>query len=105
MRQWGMGVYLDSGRHVGLDGKPCYYDGVLNLYQLEYRPRAVLTGPREEQLAEDTFAADRKGCWPRAAALSAFITIRANSFIRSSGTASIFATAPIRRENNGSSRP
>ena len=39
MRQWGMGVYLDSGRHVGLDGKPCYYDGVLNLYQLDHQPR------------------------------------------------------------------
>ena len=33
-----MGVYLDSGRHVGLDGKPCYYDGVLNLYELAHRP-------------------------------------------------------------------
>ena len=60
MKKWGMGVYLDSGRHVGLDGKPCYYDGVLNLYQLDHRPRTALTGPKEEQLAEDAFAGDRK---------------------------------------------
>ncbi|HBI44825.1 MAG TPA: hypothetical protein DDY78_18520 [Planctomycetales bacterium] len=60
MKKWGMGVYLDSGRHVGLDGKPCYYDGILNLYQLDHRPRTALTGPKEEQLAEDHFTDDRK---------------------------------------------
>jgi hypothetical protein len=60
MRKWGMGVYLDSGSHVGLDGKPCYYDGVLNLYQLDHRPRTALTGLKEEQLAEDHFTNDRK---------------------------------------------
>src|SRR4051794_8279110 len=34
MRNWGMGVYLDSGSHVALDGKPHYYCGLLTLYKL-----------------------------------------------------------------------
>jgi hypothetical protein len=32
----------------------------LNLYQLDHRPRTALTGPKEEQLAEDHFTNDRK---------------------------------------------
>ena len=42
MKKWGMGVYLDAGRHVDLDGKPCYYCGVLNLYKLDHILRADL---------------------------------------------------------------
>jgi hypothetical protein len=60
MRKWGMGVYLDAGRHVGVDGRPCYFDGVLNLYQLDYILRADLTGLKEEQKAEDKFVEARK---------------------------------------------
>jgi hypothetical protein len=60
MKKWGMGVYLDAGKHVGLDGKPCYYDGILNLYQLAHQLRTNLTGPKEEQLAEDRFTDARK---------------------------------------------
>ena len=55
MKKWGMGVYLDAGKHVGLDGKPCYYDGMLNLYQLDYILRTDLTGLKEEEKAEDRF--------------------------------------------------
>src|SRR5215831_4015227 len=37
MKKWGMPVYLDAGNHVGLDGKPHYYGGVLTLYHLKYQ--------------------------------------------------------------------
>src|SRR6202011_3700217 len=60
MRKWGMGVYLDAGRHFGLDGRPCYYDGILNLYNLTYILRTDLTGLKEEQKAEDRFIDARK---------------------------------------------
>ena len=60
MSKWGMGVYLDAGKHVGLDGKPCYYDGVLNLYKLDHIMRTDLTGLPAEQQAEDRFAEARK---------------------------------------------
>src|ERR1700730_16602283 len=36
MRRWGMPVYLDAGRHVSLDDRPCYYCGLLNLYKLAF---------------------------------------------------------------------
>ena len=60
MKKWGMGVYLDAGKHFGLDGKPCYYDGALNLYNLDHILRTNLTSLREEQAAEDRFAEARK---------------------------------------------
>ncbi|HVS36254.1 MAG TPA: hypothetical protein VMS17_11855 [Gemmataceae bacterium] len=60
MRKWGMGVYLDAGRHVGVDGKPCYYDGVLTLYSLDHILRTDLTGPQAEQQAEDKFTEAHK---------------------------------------------
>ncbi len=60
MRKWGMAVYLDAGRHFGLDGKPCYYDGVLNLYNLDHILRTDLTGLPAEQQAEDRFTTARK---------------------------------------------
>src|SRR6516162_7776601 len=60
MRRWGMKVYLDAGTHVGLDGKPCYYCGVLNLYQLAHQLRADLKEPKKLAQAEDAFAAARR---------------------------------------------
>jgi hypothetical protein len=59
MRKWGMGVYLDAGRHVNLDDKPCYYCGVLNLYKLEHQLRADLKNPKDEPAAEENFAKAR----------------------------------------------
>lgn len=32
LRKWGVGVYLDEGKQVGLDGKPFWYGGVLNIF-------------------------------------------------------------------------
>jgi hypothetical protein len=60
MRQWGMRVYLDGGSHVGLDGRPHYYDGILTLYKLTYVLRTSLGGPTDLKQAEDRFAAARE---------------------------------------------
>jgi hypothetical protein len=58
-KKWDM-VYLDAGRHVALDGKPCYYAGVFNLYQLKHYMRADLNKPELLDEATAKFAAARK---------------------------------------------
>ncbi len=55
LRRWGMPVYLDAGRHVGLDGKPHYYCGVLTLYHLTHTLRTDLKGESDLRAAEDRF--------------------------------------------------
>jgi hypothetical protein len=60
MRKWGMDVYLDSGRHVDLDGKPCYFCGLLNLYKLTYTIRADINKPEALDKAREAFAAARQ---------------------------------------------
>jgi hypothetical protein len=60
LRRWGMPVYLDAGRHVDLDGRPCYYCGVLNLYRLTHTIRADLNDPAKLEAARDRFAEARK---------------------------------------------
>lgn len=60
MRQWGMPVYLDSGRHVGLDGRPHYYGGILTLYHLTYTLRTDLGGEADLRRAQDRFVEARK---------------------------------------------
>ena len=37
LRQWGVPLYLDEGIHVGLKGKPFYYAGLLNVYDMADR--------------------------------------------------------------------
>jgi len=32
LRSWGVRIYLDEGSHVGLDGKPFWYGGLLNIF-------------------------------------------------------------------------
>ncbi|MBY0229305.1 MAG: hypothetical protein K2W96_08515 [Gemmataceae bacterium] len=59
LRKWGM-HYLDSGRHVAFDGKPCYYAGVFNLYQLAHYTRADLNKPEELEKATTKFAEMRE---------------------------------------------
>ena len=46
MKNWGMEVYLDAGRHVRLDDRPCYYCGMLNLYKLAFQLRRPGWGQR-----------------------------------------------------------
>jgi hypothetical protein len=60
MKRWGMKVYLDGGLHVGLDGKPFYYCGLLNIYQITNMPRTGLKAPGELAEAEAKFSAGRK---------------------------------------------
>jgi hypothetical protein len=61
LRRWGIPVYLDAGRHVGLNGKPHYYGGLLTLYQLDHVLRVDLKGgPDALPQAEDRFAAARR---------------------------------------------
>jgi hypothetical protein len=53
-----MEVYLDAGSHVGLEDRPCYYGGVLNLYKLAYasQMRTGLENPKEVESAKERFA-------------------------------------------------
>src|SRR5262249_52777677 len=60
MKKWGMKVYLDAGQHVALDGKPCYYAGVFNLYQLRHQTRADLNKPELLEKARVRFGEARK---------------------------------------------
>ncbi|MGA8182042.1 MAG: hypothetical protein WB819_00185, partial [Terriglobia bacterium] len=36
LRKMGIHVYLDDGDQVGLDGKPYWYGGILNIYDMKY---------------------------------------------------------------------
>ena len=36
---WGIGLYLDEGAHVGLDGQPFYYGGLLNIFNTKEGPQ------------------------------------------------------------------
>lgn len=60
MSRWGMKVYLDAGNHVNLDGRPCYYCGLLNLYKLTHTLRADLNEPKELPRAQERFERARK---------------------------------------------
>ena len=35
LKAWGVKVYLDDGPHVGLDGKPFWYGGLLNVFNIK----------------------------------------------------------------------
>ena len=35
LKKWGVRVYLDDGKHVGLDGKPFWYGGLLNIFNID----------------------------------------------------------------------
>jgi hypothetical protein len=60
LKKWGVNVYLDAGNHVGLNNKPYYYGGLLNLYRLEHTLRANLDSLKSLEAAEDHFLAARK---------------------------------------------
>lgn len=38
LRQWGVRVYLDEAQHVGLNGKPFWYGGLLNIFNTKEGP-------------------------------------------------------------------
>jgi hypothetical protein len=61
LRKWSVPVYLDGGRHVGVNGKPHFYGGLLTLYNLEFVLRVDLKGgPNALQTAEDRFTAAKQ---------------------------------------------
>jgi len=39
LRKWGVKVYLDEAQHVGLDGKPFWYGGILNIVNTREGPQ------------------------------------------------------------------
>ncbi len=59
MHEWGMKVYLDAGRHVALEGKPFYYCGLLNIYQIAHMPRTSIKDPGDLAQTEEKFAEAR----------------------------------------------
>jgi hypothetical protein len=60
MQRWGMKVYLDAGKHVAVNGKPFYYCGLLNIYQIANMPRTSLKDPTDLEETENKFAAARQ---------------------------------------------
>ncbi len=60
MQKWGMKVYLDGGRHIGVDGAPHYYCGILTLYQLKHLIRTSLGGEKDLEPAKERFLEARK---------------------------------------------
>ncbi len=60
MRNWGVNTYLDAGRTVDLDGRPCFYCGIFNLLRLTYEIRAELGNPADLEEAKKEFAAARQ---------------------------------------------
>ncbi len=55
LKQWGVGIYLDVGPHVGLAGKPFYYCGLLNLFNLTATTRCELGGEADLDAAQKRF--------------------------------------------------
>jgi hypothetical protein len=39
LASWGVGLYLDEAEHVGLNGQPFYYGGLLNIFNTKEGPR------------------------------------------------------------------
>jgi hypothetical protein len=60
MREWGMNVYLDSGSHVAVDGKPHFYCGCLTLYRLNHLLHCKHATDAARKADEDRFVAARQ---------------------------------------------
>ena len=100
-----MGVYLDAGSHVGLDGKPCYYDGVLNLYQPRSHPADRLDRPQGGAAGRGPFHQRPQGAAGRGRRhcqhLLSPLRIRPQGVL---GRRQFRARAPTRRARSGSCR-
>lgn len=53
-------LYLDSGNHVNLNGNPCYFSGILNLYKLKHTFRPNLDSLDTLEPAKLRFLESRK---------------------------------------------
>lgn len=60
MREWGMSAYLDGGSHLGVDGKPHFYCGLLTLYQLQHMGRLKHASDAARKAEEEKFLTARK---------------------------------------------
>jgi hypothetical protein len=60
LRKWKVPMYLDAGRHVGLDRKPLYYGGVFTVYDHEHTLRTDLGGEKDVAKAQDRFVEARR---------------------------------------------
>jgi hypothetical protein len=56
LRRWQVPMYLDEGTHVGLKGRPFYYGGLLNVYDMaDFGTRMNLEGSGDYQKAMTEF--------------------------------------------------
>ena len=75
LKNWGTEIYLDVGNQVGLDRKPHYYCGLLNLYNLAATTRCELGGPADLDGRRNGSSISGNRSAPTAAGLSvSFIT-------------------------------
>ena len=63
LEKWGVRVYLDEAQHVGLDGKPFWYGGLLNIFNL---PDGVKLRPSDDWSNLDKAKADFQEIYSRA---------------------------------------
>ncbi|HLY09679.1 MAG TPA: hypothetical protein VKW04_10285 [Planctomycetota bacterium] len=55
MKKWGMKAYMDAGSHLGVDGKPHYFSGLLTMYNLTHHPRTALGGEKDLEEGKERF--------------------------------------------------
>lgn len=55
MKDWGMKAYMDAGSHLGVDGKPHYFSGLLTMYKLTHHPRTALGGEQDLAKGKEAF--------------------------------------------------
>lgn len=60
MREWGMSAYLDGGSHLGVDGKPHFYCGLLTLYKLTHTGKLKHATDAARKAEEEKFLAARQ---------------------------------------------
>lgn len=60
LKKWNVPVYLDSGNHLGVEGRPFFYCGIVNFYNLTHTLRTNLGGIHDLKQAEQRFLESRK---------------------------------------------
>jgi len=60
LRAWDIPVYLDIGNHIGVEGRPHYYCGILTIYDLRYSLRVGLGRPEQVDDAKRRFGEARR---------------------------------------------
>lgn len=60
LKKWNVPVYLDSGNHLGVEGRPFFYCGIINFYNLTHTLRTNLGGIHDLKQAEQRFLDARR---------------------------------------------